>query len=156
MSTAIADNHIVSIHYTLTDSEGTLIDSSEGSDPLNYIHGVGGIIPGLEKALAGKVEGDSVQVQVSPEEGYGEVMDELIQVIGKDSFEGVDEIEVGMTFEANTPEGQVQRIVVKAVDGDEITIDANHPLAGVQLQFDVDIVSVREASDEEMAKLAVD
>lgn len=150
MSLLIGDKLVVSMHYTLTDSEGNVLDSSEGSDPLTYLHGAGNIIPGLEKALVGKVEGDTQQVTVEPAEGYGEVIPELVQTIDKAAFQGVESVEVGMSFEAQTQEGSVEHIIVTEVNGDEVTIDANHPLAGVVLNFDVEIVSIREASEEEV------
>ncbi len=151
MSLLIGNNLVVTINYKLTDDAGNLLDSSEGSEPLAYLHGSGNIIPGLEKALTGKVEGDSLQVSVEPAEGYGEVIPELVQRVGRAAFQGVESVEPGMMFEAQAPDGSVQRIVVKEVEGDEVLIDANHPLAGVTLHFDVDIVGVREATEEELA-----
>lgn len=151
MSLLIGDKLVVSIHYTLTDNEGNVLDSSEGAEPLTYLHGAGNIIPGLEKALVGKVEGDTEQVTVQPAEGYGEVMSELMQTVDKAAFQGVESVEVGMSFEAQTSDGSVQHIVVSKVDGDQVTVDANHPLAGVVLNFDVEIVTVREATEEEVA-----
>lgn len=149
MSLLINDNLIVSMHYKLTDDDGKVLDSSEGSEPLVYLHGAGNIIPGLEKALVGKVTGDSLQVRVEPADGYGEVMPDLMQTVPKTAFQGVESVEVGMMFEAKGPDGSVQHIIVKKVDGDEVTIDANHPLAGVVLHFAIEIVSVREATAEE-------
>jgi len=151
MSLMIGENSVVSMHYKLTDNDGNVIDSSEGMEPLTYLHGAGNIIPGLEKALVGKVENDSLTVKVSPAEGYGEVMDQLIESVPKTAFQGVDKIEAGMSFEAQDPNGHMQRIVVKKVEGDMVTVDANHPLAGVELNFDVNIVSVREATEEEVS-----
>ncbi|RRJ82893.1 FKBP-type peptidyl-prolyl cis-trans isomerase [Aestuariirhabdus litorea] len=150
MSLMIGDNLVVSMHYTLTDDEGTVIDSSAGGEPMSYLHGSGTIIPGLEKELVGKVTGAKVKVTVEPEEAYGEVEPELIQTVERGLFQGVDTIEAGMTFQAQGPDGSVQRITVKAVEGDEVTIDGNHPLAGVVLHFDVEIVGVREATPEEI------
>jgi len=150
MSKPIAENTVVSVHYKLTDDEGTVLDSSEGSEPLTYLHGAGNIISGLETALAGKSEGDSLQTRVEPNEAYGEVVPELIQTVDKSIFQGVESIEPGMAFRAQTSGGNEQRIVVKKVDGEEVTIDANHPLAGVPLNFDVEVVEVREATDEEV------
>jgi len=150
MSLLIGDNLVVSMHYKLTDADGNVLDSSEGSDPLTYLHGAGNIIPGLEKALVGKVEGSSAQVKIEPAEGYGEIVPELIQSVDKEAFEGVESVEVGMAFEAQGPDGSMQRIMVKEVEGDEVTIDANHPLAGVVLHFDIEIVGVREPTAEEV------
>ena len=150
MTLLIGDNFVVSMHYKLTDNDGNVLDSSEGGEPLTYLHGAGNIIPGLEKALVGKVEGDTEQVKVEPAEGYGEVMPELMQIVEKAAFQGVESVEVGMSFEAQASDGSVQHIVIKHVEGEEVTIDANHPLAGVTLNFDVEIISVREATEEEI------
>lgn len=150
MPLLIGDNLVVSMHYSLTNASGEVLDSSEGSDPLNYLHGAGNIIPGLEQALVGKVEGDSLQVQVEPADGYGELNPELIQVVDRAAFQGVETVDVGMSFEAQGPDGAAQRIVVAAVEGDQVTVDANHPLAGQQLNFDVQVVSVRAATEEEV------
>ncbi|MDH3279718.1 MAG: peptidylprolyl isomerase [Gammaproteobacteria bacterium] len=147
----IGDNVVVSMHYKLTDDDGNVLDSSEDSEPLAYLHGAGNMIPGLEKAMVGKVEGDALQVRIEPAEGYGEVMPDLIRTIERAAFQGIESVEVGMAFEAEAPDGSVQRIVVKEAVGEEITIDANHPLAGVPLNFDVEIVGVREATEEEIA-----
>ena len=147
----IGENSVVSMHYKLTDNDGNVIDSSEGMDPLTYLHGAGNIIPGLEKALVGKVEKDALTVKVPPADGYGEVLQELVESVPKAAFQGVDTIEPGMSFEAQDPNGQMQRIVVKKVEGDMVVVDANHPLAGVELNFDVNIVSVREATEEEIS-----
>ena len=150
MSLLIGDNLVVSMHYKLTDDDGNVLDSSEGGDAMSYLHGAGNIIPGLEKALVGKVEKDTLDVKVEPADGYGVVVPELIQTIDKAAFEGVESLEPGMAFEAQGPDGQVQRIIVKKVEGDEVTVDGNHPLAGVTLNFAVEIVSVREATQEEI------
>ena len=150
MSLLIGENSVVSMHYKLTDDEGKVIDSSEGGEPMAYLHGAGNIIPGLEKALVGKGEGDSLKVRVEPAEGYGEANPEGTKVIERAAFEGVDSVEPGMPFEAQAPDGTSQRIYVKNVDGDKVTIDINHPLAGMPLNFDVQIVNVREATKEEI------
>ena len=147
----IGNNSVVSMHYKLTDNEGNVIDTSEGEEPLTYLHGVGNIIPGLEKELVGKIENDALTVKVQPAEGYGEIMEELIESVPKVAFQGVDNIEVGMSFEAQNPNGDMQRIVVKKIEDDMVTVDANHPLAGIELNFDVTIISVREATEEEVA-----
>lgn len=152
MNLLIGDKLVVSMHYKLTDDDGNLLDSSEGREPLSYIHGAGNIIPGLEKALVGKVQGDSLKVKIEPKEGYGEIIPDLIQTLERSVFQGVEKIEPGMAFEAQAPNGAVQRILVTKVDGDNITIDANHPLAGVSLNFDVEITGVREATKEELEK----
>ena len=151
MSLLIGENLVVVMHYTLTDDQGSVLDSSEGGNPLTYLHGAGNIIPGLESALVGKSTGDKLNVRVAPEDGYGLPQSGLIQAVPRVAFGDIDDIEVGMTFVAQGPDGAQQRVVVKEIGEDEITIDANHPLAGVPLNFAVQIVAVREATQEEIA-----
>ena len=148
----IQNNSAVSFHYKLTDDDGISIDSSEGKEPLGYLHGAGNIIPGLEKALEGKTIGDSLTVAVTAAEGYGEVQKELIQEVAKEAFQDVDNIEVGMQFEAQTGQGGTVPVTVIAVTDEIVTVDGNHPLAGKNLNFDVTIEEVREASEEELAR----
>ncbi|MGM0671399.1 peptidylprolyl isomerase [Thioalkalivibrio sp.] len=145
----VAQNAVVAIHYTLTNDAGEKIDSSEGREPLAYLHGQGQIVPGLEKELEGKAAGDKVQAKVSPEEGYGEKIDAMVQEIPMEAFQGVDSVEPGMQFQAQTENGPLTVTVTK-VEGDTATVDGNHPLAGETLNFDVEIVEVREASAEEL------
>ena len=151
MALLIGDNSVVSMHYKLTNAGGELLDSSEGREPLTYLHGAGNIIPGLENALVGKVAGDSLQVEITPAEGYGEVRQELLQVVPREAFQGVEQIEPGMAFQAQGQDGKTRQIVVREINGNDITVDGNHPLAGVDLHFDVQIIEVREASAEEVA-----
>jgi FKBP-type peptidyl-prolyl cis-trans isomerase SlyD len=145
----IAKDLVASIEYTLTDDAGNVIDSSVGGEPLAYLHGAGNIIPGLENALEGKTVGDSLKVTIAPQDGYGEKNEGMVQVVPKDMFQGVDTIEVGMQFHAQTEHG-MQVITVTAVDGNNITVDGNHPLAGQTLNFDVKVIEVRAASPEEL------
>jgi len=145
----IAKHRVVSIEYTLTDDEGTVLDTSRGREPLVYLHGVGAMIPGLEAALTDKVAGDALEVRVPPAEAYGERDDGLIQQARRSQLQGVPEVEVGMQFQASGPEGR-QIVTVIAVDGDQVTLDANHPLAGVPLNFAVEVVSVRAATAQEL------
>lgn len=145
----IADKTVVSIHYTLTNADGETLDSSVGQDPLVYLHGSNNIIAGLEAALLGKTAGDTLQVSVEPGDGYGELRDELVQEVDRSAFQGVDEIDVGMQFMAQTPWGE-QPVTVVKVQGDNITLDGNHPLAGQVLNFDVEVVEIREATAEEL------
>jgi len=140
---------IVTIEYTLKDEGGNVIDSSKDHGPLNYVHGSGNIIPGLENGLEGKSAADSFVVTVSPEEGYGERDESLTQVVDREVFGLEDELEEGMQFQAPTENG-VMVVTVVNIDGDDITVDGNHPLAGVQLNFDITIVDVREATAEEL------
>jgi FKBP-type peptidyl-prolyl cis-trans isomerase SlyD len=145
----VADNMAVSIHYTLTNDDGEVLDTSIGDEPLVYLHGVGNIIPGLENALHGKVAGDKFNVRIAPEDAYGELMEEMIQVISRDMFEGIDNIEVGMQFNADVSSGSGVVTVVN-IEDDDITIDGNHPLAGLALTFDVEVIEVRAATEEEV------
>ena len=145
----ISPNMVVSIDYTLTDDQGTVIDTSEGRGPLPYLAGAGNIIPGLEKALEGKAVGDKLQVKISPEEGYGERHEQMVQEVPRSAFQGVDNIEVGMQFHADSDHGPLP-VVVTAVSDETVTVDGNHPLAGENLNFDVTVVEIREASAEEL------
>lgn len=146
----IANQSVVSIHYTLKNSEGEVLGSSEGKEPLDYLHGAGNIVPGLEKALLDKTEGDQLSVVVPPEEGYGERSDQLMQTLPMSAFDNVEQdVEVGMRFQAQTQEGTVS-MLVKAVNDDSVEVDCNHPLAGEELHFDVTVTGVREASEQEL------
>ncbi len=146
--TAIANDHVVKFNYTLTNGEGQILDKSEG-EPLAYLHGAGNIIPGLENALTGKVAGDKLTVTVPAAEGYGEYHAEMVQEVPRQMFQGVDNIQAGMQFQAQTDDG-IQIVTVKAVEDENIIIDANHPLAGQDLTFDVEITEVRAATAEEL------
>lgn len=145
------DKHkVATIEYTLTDQQSAVIDSSEGGEPLSYIHGTGNIIPGLEEALSGKAPGDELQVTIPPEHAYGERDDSLLQVVPKDRFESPEEIQVGMQFHAQSNSGDPYVVTVVDVDKDNVTVDGNHPLAGMTLHFDVKVVDVRDATKEEL------
>jgi len=145
----ISPQTAVSIHYTLTNLDGDQLDSSIGGEPLVYLHGTGNIIPGLEQALAGKQVGDKLQVSIPPEQAYGLQDDSMQQVVSKKMFEDMD-IEVGMQFHADVSHG-TGIITITEINGDDVTIDGNHPLAGVTLNFDVEVVAVRPATAEELA-----
>lgn len=145
----IALNKVVSIDYTLTDSEDQVLDTSQGHEPLSYLHGRGHIIPGLEKALEGRSPGDTIKVSIPPEDAYGPRREELIEEIPKDHFDLEGEIQVGMRFQANTDAG-VMVMSVTELREDSVVVDANHPLAGETLNFDVTVVDIREATDKEI------
>ena len=121
----VANHSVVSIHYTLTNNDGEVLDSSEGQAPLTYLHGVGNLIPGLEKELLDNAVGDEFDVTVAPGEGYGEQTDELVQTVPSSVFEGVEQVEPGMQFRASGPGGEAQLITVTSVEGDMVTIDGN-------------------------------
>ena len=145
----IADKTVVQMHYTLTSDEGTVIDSSEGREPLQYIQGAHMIVVGLEKAMVGHEVGDKFDVMVIPAEGYGEYDERMTQEVSLDVFQGVQNVEAGMMFYAQTPMGPMP-IRVKSVSGDKAVIDANHELAGKNLNFAIEVVDVREATEEEL------
>jgi FKBP-type peptidyl-prolyl cis-trans isomerase SlyD len=134
----------------LTNDEGEVIDSSIGDEALAYLHGNGNIIAGLENALNDKAVGDKFKVRIAAEDAYGEIEDDRIQIVAIDMFEGVDELEVGMQFQADVSSGPGV-ITIIGIDGDDITIDGNHPLAGVPLTFEVEVIDVRPATAEELA-----
>jgi len=145
----IEKNKWVAIHYTLKDDDGNKIDSSIGGQPLGFPQGNGYLISGLEKALEGKEEGEKFSVKIPPEEGYG-IYDEALRVdVARDRFEMDGDIEIGMQFQMITPQGPA---IVRVVElGDKfVKIDANHELAGKNLNFDVEIVEVRDATEEEL------
>lgn len=146
----IGDRRVVTIHYTLTNSKGEVVDSSRGDEPLVYLHGASEIVPGLEKQLSGKRAGEKANVTVQPKDGYGERKGKGPQRVPRDAFAGIDEIEVGMAFDTEGDDGQAQTVWIIAVDPDSVLIDINHPLAGETLNFDVEIVSVRKATADEL------
>lgn len=146
----IAERTVASFNYTLTNDAGEIIDSSEGRSPLAYLHGAGNIVPGLEKQMAGRKAGDRFDVVVAPEDGYGQPNPMLVQTVPREAFQGVDTIEVGMEFQAQTPQGPLS-VVVSKVDADNVTVDGNHPLAGKTLHFAIEVTDVRDASVEELA-----
>ena len=145
----ISKNAVVSIHYTLKNDAGSVVDSSIGKDPLYYLHGAGNLIVGMEENLEGKQKGDNFQVVIPPEKGYGTVNPALKQVVSKSVFGKDQDIKVGMQFQAQNG-NQAFIVTVKEINGDEVTIDGNHELAGENLHFSVEIMSVREASKEEI------
>jgi FKBP-type peptidyl-prolyl cis-trans isomerase SlyD len=145
----ITDKTAVQIHYTLTNDSGEELDSSRGEEPLAYLHGIGNIIPGLEAALLGKQAGDILKVTVAPEDGYGAIDENMVQVVSKRMFDGMD-IEIGMQFHADVSHGS-GIITITEINGDDVTVDGNHPLAGETLIFDVEVVDVRPATADELA-----
>ena len=142
----ITKNKVAAIHYTLRDNEGTIIDSSEGRDPLHYLHGAGNLILGMEEGLEGKSKGEKFNLKIQPEKGYGEKDSNLVQQVPRSAFGGQD-VKMGMRFSTN--QGGV--VTVTHVGLDSITVDGNHPLAGVELNFSVEIMDVRNATSEEIS-----
>lgn len=141
----ISKNKVAAIHYTLTNNDGAILDSSDGRDPLYYIHGIGNLIPGMEDGLEGKAVGDKFQIKVDAVKGYGELDPNLVQQVPMTAFGG-QEVKEGMQFK--TDRGTVVRVT--EVGNDNVTVDANHPLAGVDLNFQVEVMDVRNATEEEL------
>ena len=145
----IADQHVVTLNYTLTDNEGEIIDqANDGS--FVYLHGASNIIPGLEKELTGKKVGDQIQVKVSPEEGYGQRNEALVEEVPREMFPEGDGVQPGMVFHAEGPDGQLITVTVLEVGTDTVKIDANHALAGIELNFEVEVMGIREAEAVEI------
>jgi FKBP-type peptidyl-prolyl cis-trans isomerase SlyD len=145
-----ASGMVVTMHYTLTDDSGEVLDSSQGSEPLAYLHGHGNIIPGLEKALEGKEVGHKSKVTVAPADGYGEINAEAIFEAPREHFPADVQLAVGQRVYAEGPNGQIALTVTKLTDKGAV-LDANHPLAGKTLHFDVELVEVRGATQEELS-----
>ena len=145
----IADAKVVSIHYTLKNKDGELLDKSGEGEPLSYVHGTESIIPGLEAALAGKSAGDKLSVSVAPEQGYGLRSESLVQELPRDAFGEIDDIQEWMRFQSESENG-TRVISVTNVAADLITVDGNHPLAGETLNFDVEVDNVRDATTQEI------
>lgn len=149
-SMKIERNSVVGIAYQVRTEDGVLVDEAPINQPLRYLHGHNNLITGLEKALEGYNVGDKFEVRVKPEEGYGNYNENLVQRVPSNVFEGVDTLQVGMRFIADTDVGPLP-VVITEVDGDHVTVDGNHMLAGQELLFTVEIVDVREATLEEIA-----
>jgi FKBP-type peptidyl-prolyl cis-trans isomerase SlyD len=147
----VTENKVVLMHYTLKDNSGEVLDSSEGKEPLAFIQGVGNIIIGLEEQLEGKAVGDKVSATVAPEKGYGIRNEENVHVVPLSGFQadGEEKLAEGMQVRVETNEGVSIADVVK-IDGDDVTLDLNHPLADETLHFDVEVVDIREATKDEL------
>ena len=146
----ITGQKVVSIHYTVADAGSEeVIDSSEGGEPMVYLHGAQNIIPGLEVALEGKVAGDQVSVTVAPADAYGEYSEDRVQEVPIEAFDQLENLEPGMVVTAQSGDGEINLIVTE-VGENTVTVDANHPLAGRSLAFEVRVESVRDASETEI------
>lgn len=146
----IGEKRVVTLHYTLKNSKGEVVDSSAGSDPLTYLHGSGEMVPGFEKSLTGKKAGEKHSFTVAAAEGYGERKGKGPQKVPKAAFEGIGEIEVGMALDTEGDDGHSQTVWIAAIDNDYVTIDINHPLAGETLHFEVEVLAVRKATADEV------
>jgi FKBP-type peptidyl-prolyl cis-trans isomerase SlyD len=147
---SISPDQVVSIHYTLRDDTGEVIDRSGEGEPLAYLHGRGQLIPGLERELTGRRAGDRVEVKIAPADGYGEYDRELVQRVPRRTLKGVGQLRVGLRLQAQTPDGP-RAVTVTQLSGDMVTLDGNHPLAGKTLHFQVEVAAVRAATEEELA-----
>ncbi|HUN75727.1 MAG TPA: peptidylprolyl isomerase [Steroidobacteraceae bacterium] len=145
----IKQDSVVTIHYTLKDDSGEIIDESAPDHPLTYLHGRGNLIPGLERELQGKQAGDKLNVAIAPADGYGDYDDALVQRIPRRALKGVSSVKPGMQLRTQTEHGP-RTVVVTRVTGDIVTVDGNHPLAGKKLNFEVEIAGVRDATAEEL------
>jgi FKBP-type peptidyl-prolyl cis-trans isomerase SlyD len=145
----IAKNNVVVMHYAVSDSEGTLIDSSYEDKPMEIIQGTGYLIPGLDDALIDHEAGDKFEVAVACEDAYGERHDDYVQTVPREVLAGVEDLSLGTQLRATTDDGE-QTVIVIDVQDDVITVDGNHPLSGLDLSFDVEIIEVREATADEL------
>lgn len=150
MTETVADQKVVLFHYTLTTDDGETVDTSRDGEPLAYLHGVGQIVPGLETAMLGKKTGDTFVADVAPEDGYGERQGPGPQPVDRTAFPADADIQEGMMFNAEMPDGALITLWVTEIKGDEVFVDQNHPLAGETLHFDVEVMDVRDATPEEL------
>lgn len=141
---------VFTVHYVLKNKLGELVDTSEGSEPLHFIHGTPGVIAGIQEAVKDRNVGDCLEVTVPPSMAYGEHNPDLIRTVPRSMFEGIENLQVGMKFQTNTGD-EAQVVQVVSIDGNLIKVDANHPLAGFTLYFDLEIIEKREATDDEVA-----
>jgi len=147
----IANNTVVMLEYTLRGESGQVLDTTEGGDPLPYLHGTGMLIPGLESALEGKSQGDAFEVSIPPEEAYGVRDASLRQEVEREQFGEVDDLEIGMQFRVDAGEGQHLVITVVEINDDKVIVDGNHAFAGLTLNFNVTVGEIRDATEDEIA-----
>ena len=146
----IQQEKVVTMHYHLTNAEGEVLDSSRDSEPLTYLHGAGNLIPGLERELTGLAAGMSKTVQVEPSEAYGEYDTGMVETLPRQALDGIDNLQVDMELQAQSQDGQTTIVRVAEINDDTVVVDANHPLAGMTLTFEVEIVEIRDATTEEL------
>jgi FKBP-type peptidyl-prolyl cis-trans isomerase SlyD len=145
----VAKDKVVTAKYVLKSVEGQVLDASSDDQPMTYLHGSGEILKGLETVLEGKVAGDQCSITLKADDAYGQPTEDLVQVVEKEMFSDMDDLAVGTVFHAETEEGVLEYEVVK-IDGEKVTIDGNHPLAGEDLSFEIEITEVRDATSEEL------
>lgn len=151
----VSHHKAVTVEYTLSDDAGTILDTSKGREPLSYIHGTGGLLPGFESALEGKSASDRFSFTIGPEEGYGQRNESLVFTVPKERFEEIEGLEEGMHFAVNGPQGGMVMRVTNIAET-EVTLDGNHPLAGTTLHFQVEVLDIRDATDEEIQESLAD
>ena len=145
----IAENTVASFHYILKTPEGDVLESSREAEPMAYLHGTGGIISGLEEEMVGKAVGDRFEATIPPEKAYGPHDPARVQQVPLEAFQGVDKVEPGMMFRATTEQGEIP-VVISAVEGETVVVDANHQMAGKTLVFDIEVTEVREATPQDL------
>jgi FKBP-type peptidyl-prolyl cis-trans isomerase SlyD len=150
-NTLIAQDKVVSLAYSLKDEEGEVLDQSDAQEPFVYLHGAEQIVPGLENALTGLKVGDKKQVTVQPDEGYGEFNPDLRLTVKKTQFPAEAELVEGLEFETTLQDGTPAIFTIVEIEGDQVTVDGNHPLAGEVLHFDVEVLSIRDATADELS-----
>ncbi len=146
----IEKGFVVSVEYTLKDSQGNVWESSEGDEPWVYLHGFGGIIPGLEPELEGKQSGDEFTVTLEPEQAYGPYDKDLVNQVPKTALAGIENLEVGLRLSAQTDDGQTHSVTVTEITNDSVTVDANHPMAGQPVVVELEVKDIRPATPEEL------
>ncbi len=142
---------VYTVHYRLKNKLGEIIDTSEGAEPLHFLMGTDGVIKGIQEAVRNRGVGDCLEVTVPPEMAYGEHNPELVRKVPRSAFDGIEDLKIGMKFQTNTG-ADAQIVQVMGMDGNLVRVDANHPLAGFTLYFDLEIIGKREATDEEIAE----
>lgn len=150
MSTPIDQDQVVSLQYTLRGEDGEVLDASEKDDPLLYLHGHGNIIPGLERALTGKTVGYKGKVDIEPEDAYGLYDEDAIFEVARSAFPDASKVRAGNSFQMSNDKGEVRIVRIVKVGKDSVTVDGNHPLAGMKLFFEVEVVDTRPATKEEL------
>ena len=140
---------VASFDYTLKDEDGSVLDTSDGGEPLSYLHGAGNIISGLENKLLGREAGDTFLATIEPKDAYGVYTDDLVFSVTKDKFDDPGEVEEGLHFQAEIS-GDLRLCTVSKIDGENVEVNANHPLASMTLHFEVSVRDVREATAEEI------
>jgi FKBP-type peptidyl-prolyl cis-trans isomerase SlyD len=148
---SIGPGKVVRIHYILRSDSGEVLDSSDASEPLEYLHGAGNIVLGLEEGLLGASAGQKLRVKVAPEKGYGPRAADAVHAFPRDAFPEGMEVEEGMSFQAEGEDGQSLPVWVLSVESERVMVDFNHPLAGQTLDFEVTVATLRDATSEELA-----